>query len=64
MTLDGCHLCRSPEQKEAIVADMMTKGIVTDYHGVEEVIIQSQTQAIVQATIPFEVQNEVVGFSC
>ena len=66
MMLDGCHLCRNPEPREAMVVDMMTRRMVWDYHGVGEIIIQSQENAspvFVQRKIPFKVEYEPVSYS-
>ena len=65
MLLDGCHLCRSPEPKEAMVVNMMTRQIVSEYHGIEEVVIYSQPEesaGIVKTKIPFKLPNEPVSF--
>ena len=55
--LDGCHMCRNPEPKETMVVNMFTRGIVPEYHGVEEVIIYSKPEGsdeIVRTRIPFK----------
>ena len=39
MVLDGCHQCRSSEFKEALVVDIVTDGIFSDFHGIFDLVV-------------------------
>ena len=39
MVLDGCHQCRGSEFKEALVVDIVTKGIFSDFHGKFDMVV-------------------------
>ena len=70
MSLDGCHLCRTqnPEPEIAMVVDLMTHGLVQDFHGVFDVVLHAAIEGkdVTEdflTNIHFDIQRELVSFS-
>ena len=67
MSLDGCHLCRpqNPEPETAMVVDIMTHGLVKDFHGVFDVVLHAAIEGenVTEdflTNIHFDLQRELV----
>ena len=67
LQLDGCHQCRNPEPKEAMVADLITENLVAVFRGMFEVVVHavvSDETAEKQKNVPsrtsFKIQKDMV----
>ena len=70
MDLKSCHLCRPQhlEPRAAIVVDIMTEGLVSDFHGLFDVVLltapsREEDAKILPARLQFHVQ-QVWRFLC
>ena len=63
--MDGCHQCRTLEPKEAMVADLVTKGLVSDFYGMFEVVVNAalpdSTIQDVTSKTSFKIPTDVVS---
>ena len=69
MTLDGCHLCRKPETKQALVGNFLIKELVPDFFGTFDIVLNrnadnKSNQDTLQSTLEFKVQANLVSLLC
>ena len=67
MDLKGCHLCRPQnlEPRAAMVVDIMTEGLVSDFHGIFDVALHAvsskeEEPEICPARLQFHVQQVII----
>ena len=56
MDLDGCHYCRNHQTKTAMNVNIATDGIISDFHGIFDLIIHPK-----ETEIFFAISNQVVS---
>ena len=66
LQLDGCHQCRTSEPKEAMVVDLVTEGLVTDFHGMFEIVLDIAIPSLhkregVTSRVSFQVHKDMVS---
>ena len=42
MELDGCHQCKTLDPKEAMVVDIVTDGLCSNFHGMFDLIVHPE----------------------
>ena len=71
MTLEGCHLCRKPETKEALAGDFIITGLEPDFFGTFDIDVhpvsketdQTNAHSTFGTSLLFKVQADRVSSS-